>query len=191
MGRISKYVYLLSLGLAFFCSGCKEPDEERFTPIKQALLTFEDSASRIRCVAGSAASGSYYAHTDTKTSFGPAFVFQLPDSVVHKSIRVCIEADIRKEKEGTGQTMAVLLKSGNQTLVSYLLDMNVAATEEKTWVHIIDSTEIPVWVNTTPGSVLEVYGYNTSPRSYMDYDNLKVTCKTVDYISKKQEHVTD
>jgi hypothetical protein len=185
MGRLILYVSFI-LVLTLLSPGCKEPVEERFHLVKQEVLDFEDPSFTEARLQGDAASGSYYVRVRVGAMYGPAVTLKIPDSILHKSIRICIEADMRKEAEGTGQSMAISVGGGGKTFYWNSLDMDVLIDENKKWVHISDSTEIPPWVDISPGAELGVFGFNSSLYSYMDYDNLKVTMKTVDYMPKKE-----
>jgi hypothetical protein len=185
MGSLKKNgVWLLMLVL--LGTGCRERLSERFTFLGQETITFEEPAYADRRNSGDAATGAFYVHLDQRSSFGPPVVFQISDSSIHRNIRVYIEADLRKEKDGPGQNIIVsLMGSANDVISWNVLDMDVLVGKNKTWVHICDSTEIPSWANSRADAKIHVFGNNVSPRSYMDLDNLKVTFKAVDYIPGK------
>lgn len=181
--RSFKFIGIAGLFAASLLTSCSsEPKEvEKLTFLQTVTLTAEDATDKYSIVqGGDAHSGQFFSRTDSAVHYGMGPVFTIPDSLLQKDIRVCVDMWVRSSDPAAKQAYAVALHNGGDVLSWTELDMSKYIKTPNTWVNIKDSITVPGGLITKPGMVIKSFAFNPTGKGILDSDDISLTYKKVE-----------
>jgi hypothetical protein len=161
---------------------CSPPEEvEQATLISKMTVSNEDTTDGLPKTAGDAHGGKYFSHTDNANMYGCGTVYNLPDSLVQKTIRVKVNMWVRQGDSNPKNQFAVSLEAPDKTIIKWSeIDTQKHVAEMNKWVNVIDSVTIPGDMINKAGLILKMFAYNPEGTSYMDVDDVDISVYKVE-----------
>jgi hypothetical protein len=182
--KLALYSCLLVLVFAFF--SCSPPEEiEVSSLLKEITITNEDTTDGSGKFTGDAHGGKYFSHTDSANKYGSTSVYNIPDSLLQKSIRVSVDMWVKVGDFNEKNQFAVSLEGSDNAIVKW--DQIVVAKhikETHKWVNVKDSLTIPGDAINKMGLHIKMFPFNAEGTSFMDVDDIKISISKVERIIK-------
>ena len=165
---------ILFAGIAF--TSCSTPEEiEEATLISKMTINNEDTTDGYQKYTGDAHGGKYYSHTDSAAMYGCGTVFNIPDSLVQKTVRVKVNMWVKQGDTNPKNQFAVSLEAPGTIIKWSQIDTQKHITEMNKWVNVIDSVTIPGDMINKSGLILKMFALNPDGTSYMDVDDVDIS----------------
>ncbi len=178
-----KYVCVVMVILCTLIWSCERPFIEKLNLIKSWQLSFEDSANNINIFEGAGANGRCFARASAKEPVSAGVAYLIPDSLLWKDLRIYVDCAIRLTGDYAGHSLVVSFEN-NDTII-YRIPICVSHLKGNgEWQRLVDSTQIPGYINKLFGTEMRVFGWNPNGGVDLDIDDLKVKLKSVEIIPK-------
>ncbi|MES2514372.1 MAG: hypothetical protein V4580_09510 [Bacteroidota bacterium] len=173
----------ISLGAIVFINACSPPKEvDKLTLVGKIVIDMEDSATTNK-KDGDAHGGNYFSRADSGNIYAAGSIFNIPDSVMQKDIRVKINAWVRIGDLSSDKKFAISLEDGAGNSMNWSqIDFRSHVSEANKWVNVIDSVTLPGNLITKSGAVIKTYSFNPDGKSTLDCDDIELTFVKVEKI---------
>lgn len=164
---------------------CDRPRNEKITLLEKTYIDLEapTGANRIK---GDAHSGNYFSRADSLNIYGIGMTYNIPDSLVEKTIRIKINTWVRLGDIVSDKKYAFSLEDGKGNCMDWVqVDFKDHIKEPNKWVNVIDSVLFPGVLIDVPGMIIKMYSYNSSVKSTLDCDDLELSIYKIEKTKKK------
>jgi hypothetical protein len=177
-------LFIGSLVLFTFCSSTE--DTEKITFLEKKSINLEDTIPYGKKVEGDAYGGKFFSRTDSSSIYGCTSIFNIPDSLVQKDIRVRLSVWVRIGDLSKHKKYAISLEDASSQVISWgQVDFRSHVAEVNKWINVKDSVTIPGNLISNKGLVIKSYSFNPDGHSHLDVDDVElVFCKVEKNIQK-------
>lgn len=166
---------ILVILFADLIASCDRPRNEKIIFLTREFIDLEKSTGANR-TKGDAHSGSFFSRADSTNIYGVGMVYNIPDSLIEKTIRVKINTWVRVGDVMSDKKYAFSLEDGKGNCMDWVqVDFNDYIKEPNKWVNIEDSVLFPGVLIDMPGMIIKMYSYNSSAKSTLDCDDLELS----------------
>lgn len=179
-------VVVIALGALAFMFSCAPPKEvEKTTFISKSTIDLEDTLT-INKTEGDAHGGKYFSRTDSSNIYGAGMIYNIPDSLQQKDIRVKINAWVRIGNLSTDKKYAFSLEDGAGNSLNWSqVDFRSHVAETNKWINVIDSVTVPGNFINKPGMVIKMYSFNPDGKSNLDCDDIELSFYKLEKVVEK------
>lgn len=171
--------------LAFLLVSCDPPRNEKITFLEKTYINLEAPTGANR-TEGDAHSGNYFSRADSANIYGIGMTYNIPDSLIEKTIRIKINTWVRVGDIVSDKKYAFSLEDGKGNCMDWVqVDFKEHIKEPNKWVNVIDSILFPGVLIDMPGMIIKMYSYNSSAKSTLDCDDLELSLYKIEKIVKK------
>lgn len=175
---------ILVIFFAVLGASCDRTRNEKITFLAQEFIDLEKSTGANR-TKGDAHSGSFFSRADSTNIYGVGMVYNIPDSLIEKTIRVKINTWVRVGDVVSDKKYAFSLEDGKGNCMDWVqVDFRDFVDEPNEWVNVVDSVLFPGVLIDMSGMIIKMYSYNSSAKSTLDCDDLELSLYKVE---KKQK----
>lgn len=168
--------YTVIFGALLFVYSCSPPKEvEKKTLIYKTLMDNEDTTAGGPKYSGDAHGGKYFAHTDTSNIYGAGTLFNIPDSLLQKDIRVNVNLWVREGDFNKQTQLAISLEDGTNIIQWSSVVFANHVNETQKWINVKDSITFPGSLINKTGLLIKIFPHNPEGTSYMDIDDTEVS----------------
>ncbi|MBA4239245.1 MAG: hypothetical protein C0448_00860 [Sphingobacteriaceae bacterium] len=158
---------------------CDRPRNERITFLEKVHIDLESPSGANR-TEGDAHSGKFFSRADSTNIYGVGMIYNIPDSLIAKTIRVKFNAWVRIGDITSDKKYAFSLEDGKGTCMEWVqIDFRDYIEEPNEWVNVIDSVLFPAVFIEMPGMIIKTYSYNSSAKSTLDCDDVELSFYSV------------
>lgn len=180
-GSLALYSSLIIFVSVFF--SCSPPQEvEVSTLLKEINISNEDTTDGSAKFTGDAHGGKYFSHTDSATKYGSTVVYNIPDSLLQKTIRVKVDMWVKTGDLNQKNQFAVSLENpADNSIVKWdqiVIYKHISETGK--WINVKDSVNIPGDAINKMGLSIKFFPFNAEGTSYMDVDDIKISVCKID-----------
>jgi hypothetical protein len=178
--------FLMSSSLVFtYCSTGPDAIPEKITFLEKNTLNLEDSATTYK-TEGDAHGGKYFSRADSANIYGAGMVFNIPDSVLQKNIRIKFNGWVRLGDLSSDKKYAFSLEDGAGNMLNWQqIDFRNHIAEPNKWINITDSVTIPGNLINKQGLIVKTYSYNPDGKSQLDCDDIELSFYKVEQLEVK------
>lgn len=179
--KLASQILVLTSGLLFtFCSPPKEI--EKLTFLSKRSIDLEDSLTKYK-IEGDAHGGKYFSRADSSNVYGQESVYNIPDSLQQKDIRVKLSSWVRIGDLSTDKKYGFSLEDGANNVINWFqVDFRSHVSETNKWINVMDSITIPGNLINKPGMIVKMYPFNPDGKSHLDCDDIEMSFYKVDKI---------
>jgi hypothetical protein len=179
----SLVLHLSLIGLISILFSCSPPQEvEVSTLLKEINISNEDTTDGSAKFTGDAHGGKYFSHTDSANKYGSTSVYNIPDSLLQKTIRVKVDMWVKAGDLNQKNQFAVSLENpADNSIVKWdQIVIYKHLSETGKWVNVKDSVNIPGEAINKMGLLIKFFPFNAEGTSYMDVDDIKISVCKID-----------
>ena len=177
---------LIFAALLQLVQSCSPPETiEKKILLHNVVIDNEDTTSGAPKYSDNAHGGKYYTHTDSLNPYGAGNLYNIPDSLLNKDIRVKVNIWARQGDFNDGNQMAISLEDGSNIVQWGGISFNSRINETKKWINIVDSFTFSSSLINKSGLVIKTFPYNPGGTSYLDIDDAEVSIYVIDKIIVK------
>lgn len=183
--RIFEFVKIIIVFLlAQFFVFCDRPRNEKVTFLEKTFIDLENASGANR-IKGDAHSGSYFSRADSVNIYGVGMTYNIPDSLIEKTIRIKLNTWVRVGDKESDKKYAFSLEDGKGNSIDWVqLDFRDYVDEPNEWINVVDSVLFPGVLIDMPGMIIKMYSYNSSAKSTLDCDDLELSLFKVEKMIK-------
>jgi hypothetical protein len=178
-------LFFAVLGCSWFITACEKPYYDELRTIQTWHLSYDDSLHALNSRFAKPFAGKGFSRINEAHQSGDDLIYYIPDSLIQKDIRICIDGYMRSGALKAQTSVAFSFEKGN---VFYwnCFRLKELFSDTGVWVHWSDSTQVPAGINSVPGARVVIYGSLLGGRKYLDMDEINITLKEVTRVNKPQ-----
>jgi hypothetical protein len=179
-------VVVVAIGALAFMFSCAPPKEvEKTTFISKLMIDLEDSTFAFK-TEGDAHGGKYFSRADSANVYGASMIYNIPDSLQQKDIRVKINAWVRIGNLSSDKKYAFSLEDGAGNSLNWSqVDFRSHVAETNKWINVIDSVTVPGNFINKPGMIIKTYSFNPDGKSNLDCDDIELSFYKLEKVIEK------
>lgn len=179
---------LLSTLLNTSCNSDEEVEKDVVSFIAKVSTNAEDTIKDKANGAisdASAHSGKYIYRTDSINEYSGGQEFNLNDSLMNSTLRVCFNFWAKSSIPSKEAGLAIAFQTTDEMVSFTMVDLLTYGAKPNEWVNIVDSIIIPHEYYNKPGMLFKVFGHSPAKKGIMDLDDINVTFKKIETIEEK------
>ncbi len=185
--KITKTILSLLVLNTFFITSCDDGggDKEIISDIVKLSANAEDTLVDMSTrVEAPAHSGKFVFRADSLHTYSAAQTFNLNDTLMNSSLRVCLDFWAKSSNPLKGDGFAVAFQTADVMISWSTLDLVYYGAKPNEWINIKDSVTIPVEMYNKPGMLFKFFGYIPSQKAVVDIDDINITVKKIEVLEE-------
>ncbi len=161
---------------------CSTPEEvEQATLISKLTMSNEDSTNGYPRFTGDAHGGKYFSHTDKGLQYGNGVVYNVPDSLIQKDIRIKVNMWVKQGDANPKNQFSFAVQAPTGEMLNWSeIRTQKYINETNKWININDSVTIPGTAVNKAGLIIKMFSFNPEGTSYMDVDDAEMSVYKVE-----------